>query len=259
MNEWNLCAARPDGTLSWRDKTGYMWPAYWSAPAIGSDGTIYTLARMRETESFRMLAFDPEGELRWAFDMDKTTDPTLPSVDDLGTVYVGDSLGHNLYAVDAAGKLKWLFKAASSLGPGAAVIGKDRTIYFGTSGGTLYALDQDGKLKWQFQTGGNILSAPVIDADGNIYFASFDRKFYCVDSNGWLKGVVLISAGFGTPVMANDGTIYLLDKGGLYAIRGFAPPSAGPWPMKRHDARGTARVSPHDTNVGSLGATKSQP
>lgn len=79
-----------------------------------------------------------------------------------------------------------------------------------------------------------------------------DRKGGTLIDQNWVacglervaKGVVpVIARIWRSPIIAADGTIYLIDVGYVYAIAGFAPPSPGPWPMKRHDAQGTGRVS----------------
>ena len=39
-----------------------------------------------------------------------------------------------------------------------------------------------------------------------------------------------------SPLIDSEGTIYITDLSGVYAIYGSAPPAESPWPMYRHDA-----------------------
>jgi outer membrane protein assembly factor BamB len=250
MNQNKLCAVDIDGKVKWQRQTGdapWFAPAF--APAVGPDGTIYAFGFTRGQNSNRIYAFDRSGTLKWTFEVDKNNTPSAPTIDDSGNAYFSADIVGNLYTIDADGQSKWLFKTDKPIGP--VVIGQDRTLYFGSLDGNLYALSDNGNLKWQFRSGGKIFGAPAIDSHGNVYFASSDRKFYCVDPNGVLKAVIPIDAAYGSPVIAGNGTIYLLGASSLYAISGFAPPNRGPWPMKRHDAQGTGRSVPDTASGGT--------
>ncbi|MHC4471575.1 MAG: outer membrane protein assembly factor BamB family protein [Planctomycetota bacterium] len=63
---------------------------------------------------------------------------------------------------------------------GAAISGN--RVYVGCTNGTLFCLDtrQKGKDLWQFQTGGKIVSRPVI-ADGVVYVTSTNGKVYAIE------------------------------------------------------------------------------
>jgi outer membrane protein assembly factor BamB len=243
-----LCAVDAEGGIKWEREIRHdISQVIAIAPVIGSGGTIYTCGNKRLHGLIQ--AFEPDGTSKWTFEMDRFSSLSMPAVDDLGNLYFGE-LSKNFYSLASDGRLKWIFKTEHSVSS-APAIGADHTVYFGCTDGSLYALDPNGELKWRFHTNGPICSSPAIDSEGNIYFASRDRNFYCVNANGSPRGVLPVTAGFGSPVIGADGTIYLVDVGYLYAIRGLAPPSAGPWPMKRHDAQGTARLRSHYMNAGA--------
>ncbi len=240
-----LCAINAEGGIKWEREIRQDLPQIIAiAPLIGSDGTIYTCGNNRIHGLIQ--AFEADGTPKWAFEMDRLSSLSTPAVDDLGNLYFGE-LSRNFHALGSDGRLKWIFKTEYSVSS-APAIGPDRTIYFGCTDGNLYAVDPNGELKWRFRTNGPI-SSPAVDLEGNIYFTSRDHNFYRVNANGSPRGVLPVTAGFGNPVIAADGTIYLVDVGYLYAIRGLAPPSAGSWPMKRHDAQGTARLRSQDTST----------
>lgn len=234
-----LCAVGMDGAVKWEGETGAI---SLHSPVIDSDGTIYS------TGTKTIIAFSPDGKLKREFSRSEVDflSSFEPGIDQFGNLYFGGQ--KNFYAVDSRGGLKWIFKTDDYVFHSPA-IAPDGTIYFGCADGYLYAVSSSGELKWKFRTDGRVSSAPAIDSQGNIYFTSWDKNFYCLDSNGSLKSILRVTAGYGNPIIAADGTIYLVDVGYVYAIAGFAPPSPGPWPMKRHDAQGTGRVGPLDANT----------
>jgi outer membrane protein assembly factor BamB len=244
MRGGKLCAATTEGLIIWEEHGTEMIPQSF-APVIDSAGVIYCQAGPRRS-GIRALASDRS--LKEVFRRDEETlfSPFQPGIDQFGNLYFGGR--KNLYAVDSRGGLRWIFKTDDYV-PNSPAIAPDGTIYFGCADGYLYAVNSSGELRWKFRTDGRVASAPAIDSQGNIYFTSWDKNFYCLDSNGSLKSVVRVTAGYGNPIIAADGTIYLVDVGCVYAIAGLAPPSPGPWPMKRHDAQGTGRVRSLEANA----------
>jgi outer membrane protein assembly factor BamB len=249
MRNHKLCAANSEGTIKWERETSYIMPF---PPVIGPNGAIYAKGNKAEGNGTAYIqAFVSDGTAKWSFDCDRNVQISPLAIDDVGILYFG-AQEDKLYALDDRGQLKWVFKGGRGLSSSPA-IGPDGTIYFGSGDGNLYAVNRRGELKWKVPTGNAITSAPAVDSEGNIYFASRDSTFYCVGPNGSLKGSLRISAGYGSPVIGPGGTIYYQDSGCIYAFRGLAKASVGPWPMKRHDAQGTARGGSHNaTNVQSF-------
>lgn len=245
-----LCAANSEGTIKWERTTGFA--NFWFHPVIGSDGAIYVRGHEQGAINDRIHAFKPDGTLMWTFSMDKSHSEMAPALDDRDFLYFGSFEG-DLYALNPQGALEWKFKTDGAVST-TPVIAEDRTIYVGCLDGCLYAVKSDGKLRWKFRTGDTVVSSPAIDRNGNIYFTSRDGNLYCLDP----KGSPVSTLHFdrprsGSPIIAPDGTIYLSEMDCLYAIRGSIPPSAGPWPMKRHDSQGTGRVVPRKTNAAIPG------
>lgn len=110
--------------------------------------------------------------------------PAIDAVD--GTVYVGNVNG--LYAlVGQSGAIKSGFPYIPSQDTGAnadvdsaPAIGGDRTVFFGTAGGTFYAVNPDGSERYHLKTGGRISSSPAIGPDGTVFFVSDDGNLYAV-------------------------------------------------------------------------------
>jgi hypothetical protein len=110
---------------------------------------------------------------------------SAPAVDAIdGTVYVGNVNG--LYAfVGKTGVIKTGFPYLPSQDTGAdadvdsaPAIGGDRTVFFGTAGGTFYAINPDGSERYHYKTGGRISSSPAIAPDGTVVFVSDDGYMY---------------------------------------------------------------------------------
>jgi outer membrane protein assembly factor BamB len=143
--------------------------------------------------------------------------------------------------VDSAGRTQWEYpvmnppmsvdmitKTGGRIPPGnfwldsAMAVGDDGTIYACAVDSRLVALTADGHLKWEFKTKTHSVNhaAPVIGADGTIYFASGDGNLYAVLSDGVQKWAYDAASGAfsATPVLAEDGTIFVVNDGGLFAV-----------------------------------------
>jgi outer membrane protein assembly factor BamB len=165
-----------------------------------------------------------------------------PAIGDDGTLVFG-SHDKSIYAVDAAGAIKWrhptgdLVWGAPALGPGGVV-------YAGSDDDHVYAFDlADGNVRWTFTAGPCRVSTGVgpegarcdvdgvtVAADGTIY-ASADG-LYALAPDGKLKwkfapGITHCAA---TPAVGVDGTVYVgCHDDALYAL--------GPDGQKRWDFR----------------------
>jgi outer membrane protein assembly factor BamB len=112
---------------------------------------------------------------------------SAPAIDAMdGTVYVGNVNG--LYAfVGKTGAIKTGFPYHPSQDTGAnadvdsaPAIGGDRTVFFGTAGGTFYGVNPDGTERYHYKTGGRISSSPAIGPDGTVFFVSDDGNLYAI-------------------------------------------------------------------------------
>ena len=114
-------------------------PVYYSAPAVGEDGTIYFSTGILIHTSFGSLyAVNPDGTLKWKYDLENSSD------DD--NIWTSDNNGAS------------------------PAIGADGTIYLVDHRNVVYALNPDGTLKWKenFYNGIN-WSSPAILPDGTLY------------------------------------------------------------------------------------------
>jgi len=80
----------------------------------------------------------------------------------------------------ATGHVKWSFQTLGAVFS-VAVVGKDGTIYIGSTDGFLYALDPNGAMKWKFQTATLIAgNSASIGPDGTIYVGDL-TSLYAID------------------------------------------------------------------------------
>ena len=102
-----VCFINTDGTKNNRAFKAGHWLE--SAPAIGSDGTIYI-----GSVDKNLYAINPDGSKKWAF---KTSDRvrSSPAVGSDGTIYVGSD--KNLYAINPDGSKKWERKVNNIVKP----------------------------------------------------------------------------------------------------------------------------------------------
>ena len=182
------------------------------SPALAADGTIY-----EGTFHGWLLAFTPEGKLKWKFKAGREI-KSSPAVAADGTIYFG-ARDRKCYAVTPAGKLKWTFPTGAWVDSSPA-IAADGTVYFGSWDATFYALNPDGQLKWKFATGGIVDASPAIGADGTIYFGAHDKNFYALTPDGKRKWQFATGAEItASPAIAADGTIYFSSTdGNCYAL-----------------------------------------
>ena len=132
-----LYAVNPNGTRKWCYTVPGDHRVLRSSPAIAPDGTIYVGTKSGGSGTpAQMLAFYPDGTLKWAFDVPQVTQ----TADD---IYCSPT------------------------------VGIDGTIYFGAETGSLYSVNPDGTLKWSLPLqGGNNWSSPALLNDGTLYIGS---------------------------------------------------------------------------------------
>jgi outer membrane protein assembly factor BamB len=112
----------------------------------------------------------PNGRVKWTFQADAEYGyvDQRPAVGPDGTVVFADPFGH-VYALSAAGGLKWIFRTGGA--DGVPSFGADGTVYVAAMN-TIFAIAADGTLKWTFTEPGDgqgVLVGPTVGPDGNIY------------------------------------------------------------------------------------------
>lgn len=220
---------------------------YYSAPAIGADGTIYVATGILiHTSTGSVHAINPDGTERWSAPLDNhwgSPDGTIraenngssPAIGPDGSVYVVDHR-NVIYAFDpATGERRWTNREYESdntwaVGQKTPAIGPDGTLYICVDW-LLLALDpDDGHEIWQQTLRGNNWcgTSAVVDADGIIYVASNDY-FYAFEPDGtphWPQPYIaplIAEKSYSSPSIGADGTIYFGSevadgRGFLYAL-----------------------------------------
>jgi len=153
---------------------------------------------------------------------------TGPVIAPNANILVG-CMNSKLYAYSSAGSLTWSYTATGGIvGPPATDYSSN--IYFGTVDGYVFGLRGDGTPKWSspLSTGippsvpaSPVYASPNAQGDWNLYFAAQSGHVYCV--NAATKAVnwvfKMTGAGYATPAVAQDGTVYVGDaNGAFYAI-----------------------------------------
>jgi len=180
----------------------------WSAAGFQTDGSVAILPNglIVYPGVGRMNAVDSMGRTVWQYPV---MDPPL-SVDMIlkngGQVPAGNFWLDSGIAVGADGTLY----ACAVDEPG----GERRV------DSRLVALAPDGTYKWEFKT--KTLSfnraTPVIATDGTVYFGSGDGMLYALSSDGTQRWAVNTGGAIVATMLAEDGTIYVLNIDALIAV-----------------------------------------
>lgn len=161
---------------AFNENGGLKWPPFtlpegdngvWSAPAIGSDGTIYF------GSMFSAYAINENGEFKWSFPLG---DHSSPAIGPDGTIYFGTG-GGILHAFNQEGQRLWVKDVDQDLFAFgfSPAIGSDGTLYVGTTKGRIHALTSNGMFKWTYICENvEYFSDPIIGSDGTIYFVNWD-------------------------------------------------------------------------------------
>jgi len=200
-----------------------------SCPVIDQDGTIYfcegTLDSLVDTCGY-LIALNPNGTLKWKFQLGGIAGVTAPAIATNGTIYIRRATPQNLFgegaffAINPDGTLKWKYAASELFAPDppSPAIATDGTIYVPLEEIRLYAFTPDGEVKWMFTSpaGSSIISSPAIGHEGTIYVTDCSYFLYAIDNAGSLKWQYDLHPGahggaWASPSVGSDGTIYTTD------------------------------------------------
>lgn len=236
-------AVSATGTLKWMLKNPTSG-AYFSAPVIGADGTLY----LSSNDDGLFYAVNPDGTIKWSVKIGAPMGG-VPAVGADGTIYFGAN-DNRLYAISSTGSIKWSFLTNLNI-LSSPTLGPDGTIYFGSADAHLYALNPNGTQKWSFKAGANIYSSPGLAPDGTLYIGSEDNYVYAINSQ---TGVLKWSVKTGhvvrsSPAIAPDGTIYV----GCWDTKAYAinPNGTVKWTFKT-GVNSIAFPSPAIGNDGTI-------
>jgi outer membrane protein assembly factor BamB len=213
------------GTFAWPAGYGYQ-----------NGGSVIKLANglIVYTGAGRLDAVDSTGRIQWQYpvmnpplNVDMLTkngghipvgnfwlDSPMAAGDD-GTLYFC-AVDSRLIALTSDGQLKWEFKTKThSVNHGSPVIAVDGTIYFASGDGNLYAVLPDGTQKWAFDAESGVFSAaPVLAEDGTIFVVN-DGGLFAVSAEGKLLAHAVVGGSVASsPTIAPDGTVYVAGRAG---------------------------------------------
>jgi len=198
-----------DGSVLWTLESEGESTGFYSSPAIGTDGTVYTCCH-----DGYLYALDEEGTLLWSLEITSEQERAIassPVISPNGTVYIGTQEGF-IYAISSeeeGPEVLWT-KDLDTRIPTTPLIADNNRIYVvGEHGATLFTLDETGAVLQKTQTGNSTMSSPVMSGEGTIYF-----------------GAILNDIG---------------SRSIIYSLETYSVP-AGPWPMFGRDAQRTSRA-----------------
>lgn len=208
-----------------RERPKILWqidirPIWGSAPAVGSDGTIYF-----GDQETNLCAVAHDGSLRWKARLPPRTSVLArylwsPSVGPSKDIYVTSSVGE-LFAFSPTGPMRWFVDTGVTHGTLVA-FAVEGAIYVGSTNGQLHAFNADGPPRWTFKTVGDKTGNPVIAGDGTIYVACNSSNLYALNPDGtlkWTSSNAVRFSGLIQPIAGPDGTIYVECYPKFHAIR----------------------------------------
>ena len=219
VGSWIYAVDLEDGTLNWKillDRGISM-----SSPILSSDGTIYVAG-------FNFYAISSEGSIKWTISTPERFGFTMsfPVLGYDGTIYARVTNLYpdegKLYAMNSDGSIKWIYSDNIPIASFAfPVISQNGIIYLITStldipqNFRINAINTDGSLKWTSNDIEGWIKSPALAPDGSLYLPIslsliMDFDLYKIETiDGSLKKVNLAEKIRLTPIIDNDGTLYL--------------------------------------------------
>jgi outer membrane protein assembly factor BamB len=234
-------ALNPDGSKQWEFATG--GPVVSSA-AIDDHGVVYFGSHDR-----KFYALNPDGSKRWEY-VTEGAITSSPAIGAGGELYFA-SVDGLFHAVNPDGTPRWELRTGGFTGS-SPVLGADGTIFVSVNQ-THSAITPDGKFKWQRPFWNPLPgyfgeTAAAVLADGHVVFTGGDAHVMTVPGdNGqveWIWKYFLYGASYSAPLVADNGTIYVMSTSPDFsALKGNIPFAMTPWPMFRGNPQHTGRVT----------------
>lgn len=233
-------ALNSDGTKQWEFVTG---GAVVSSAAIDIRGVLYFGSHDR-----KLYAVNPDGSKLWDYATDGAI-TSSPAIGAGGELYFG-SVDGKFHALNPDGTRRWELRTGS-ITASSPVLGADGTIFVSVNQ-THCAITPEGKLKWQrpfWDAPPGLFgeNAAAVLSNGHVVFTGGDALVMTVPGgNGqpeWVWNYYMFGAIYSSPLVANDGTIYVMGTWRDFsALKGLIPLAKTPWPMFRGNPQHTGRV-----------------
>ncbi len=126
-----------------------------------------------------------------------------------------------VHAVSIDGKPQWKFRL-SGRPADALAVGRDGTVYAGTSEGRLYAINRGGKQLWRYDAGSALSGPPAVSSDGTVFVGTAEGRLAALSHRGYVRWSIDTGKGIsGSPVIDTGEAIYICDSEGT--ISSFTP------------------------------------
>lgn len=242
-------ALNADGAKQWEFPTA--GPVVSSA-AIDAGGVIYFGSHDR-----KFYALNPDGSKRWEFATEGAI-TCSPAIGERGEIYFS-SVDGMFHAVNPDGTRRWALRTGGITGS-SPVLGAEGTIFVSVNQ-MHCAITPDGKFKWQrplwnewqqplwnLQPGFFGETAAAVLANGQVVFTGGDAYVMTVPGDNaekeWVWNYFLYGPSYSAPLVAVDGTIYVMSTWPDFsALESHVPLATTPWPMFRGNAQHTGRVN----------------
>jgi hypothetical protein len=175
----DLYSLKADGSLNWTfdlSETGF------SSPSIADDGTIYCAGgHMATNGHYSITAVNPDGTLKWTYQLEGMPYLSCPGISPDGTVFIG-SADYHVYAINPDGTLKWKYLTSGAMDHSPFAIDSNGAVITvnSTCAGKLYAINVDGSEKWTIERG-EINDTPCFQ---KTYFIGSDDIIYVGTDEG---------------------------------------------------------------------------
>ncbi len=213
-----------------------------SSPAIATNGMVYSVA-YHSTDGHTLCAIR-NASIIWTnfFPGSASGGRSSPAIGSNGVIYL--SAGQNVYAVGTNGSTIRTWSTGSTIYSSPAV-DSNGMVYVG-SGSSLYSFNSaSGATNWIRPVDGVVTSSPAIDNNGNLYFGDDIYLYSVAAADGQINWQFELDdyISHHSPLIGTDGTVYMTDLSGLYAVYGPAPLNqASPWATFSHDVLRTGNA-----------------
>jgi uncharacterized repeat protein (TIGR02543 family) len=252
------------------DSSWNAFPYSTHIASIGNTGNVFLFNKgfKRDPRPAVECLRNNDGHHRWRISSPGDATHVSPiTVDERDTIYF--SSNSRTYAFDGSLKFgdenngaqnhlreKWSFNGGSMhvqpiVGYGNKLYvggAKDATSLPARKTESLFCLNREtGEKIWEFTIDwGGPFSTPALSRENTLYLTSGEGHFlYALDGDtGQKKWEYEIGPSMSSPLIDNNGTIYVGSLRGFYSLKGDAPPAETPWPMYKQNQRRTGQFIP---------------